>query len=147
MQELVVEELSRQGDIRDANVPTSHAGEETSNKDAVDNAYDDEFPDDDDEGDEREKAISWKDLPIHVWYRIEIKRDIKTSYGPTKLLTLRDRNNTRFLVWATSLITSSIDSKWEEKGPGKLFIFTMAKRKSGSSKFSYFDYKYKILKK
>ena len=58
MQELVVEELSRQGDIRDANVPTSHAGEETSNKDAVDNAYDDEFPDDDDEDDEREKPIN-----------------------------------------------------------------------------------------
>ena len=111
---------SQQEDIGDANVPTSNAGEEMPNKEGgnefLGNADDegdqhmdvddDEFPDDDDEGDEREKAISWKDLPMHVWYRIEIKRDIKTSYGPTKLLTLRDRNNTRFLVWATSLITS-----------------------------------------
>ncbi len=106
----------------------------------------DEFPDENDAGDEREKGIGWKDLPIHIWYRIEVKRDVTTSYGPTNLLTLRDRHNTRFLVWTTSLITQTINEKWEEKGAGSLFICSLGKKKSASTRFSYFDFKYKIVK-
>ena len=36
----------------------------------ADKADDDEFPDEDDQGDGG-KAITRKELPIHVWYRIE----------------------------------------------------------------------------
>ncbi len=117
----------------------------TSKDVGIDDAGD-VFPDENDAGDEREKGISWKDLPIDIWYRIDVKRDVTTCYGPTNLLTLRDRNNTRFLVWTTSLITQTINAKWVEKDAGTLFICSLGKKKSASTKFSFFDYKYKIIK-
>ena len=74
------------------NVSTWHVHNETSSKDGgnefPDDAENDKFPDENDEGDEREKGISWKDLPNNTWYRIEVKKDLTSFYGPTKLLTL-----------------------------------------------------------
>ena len=105
-----------------------------------------QFPNEDDEGDELEKGTKWKDVHVNKWYRIEDKKDVTSKFGPTTLLTMRDRSNTRVLVWATKLITESIDSKWEEKEGVTLFIRSLGKKKSASSVHSYYDFKYKIIK-
>ena len=130
---------------------TSNASSGASSKDN-DNAFPNEeeegiqFPDENDQGDELEKGIKWKNLSVNTWFRIEDKKDVNSLYGPTNLLTLRDRDNTRYLVWATKLITESIDVKREEKHGGTMFIRSMGKKKSGTSAHSYYDFKYKILK-
>ena len=56
-----------------------------------------QFPNEDDEGDELEKGTKWKDVAVNKWYRIEDKKDVTSKFGPTTLLTMRDRSNTRVL--------------------------------------------------
>ena len=76
------------------------------------------------------------------------KRDLTTKWGDAKILTLKDRNGESFNVWATQLIRNSINEKWNEKTEEEtLFIKAIAgKKKCKTGPFSYFDYKYKIVK-
>ena len=108
-----------------------------------------EFPDEDDEGDVEKKAVSWGELPKDQWYRIVGKRDLTTVHGDAKILTLKNREDETFNVWATSLIRDTVDEKWSEKDEGHLFIKAIGggKKKSKSGPFSYYNYKYKIIKK
>ena len=105
------------------------------------------FPDADDEGDDdMEPAIRFKELAVNEWYRVEVVKELNTKFGLTKLLTLRDREMNRFTVWATKLILESIDMKWNErKDGGSLFLRPLGKKKSKSSPFSYYDFKYKVV--
>ena len=108
------------------------------------------FPDEDDEGDVEKMAVSWRELAKDdQWYRVLGKRDLTTSNGETKILNLKNREGETFNVWATSLIRNSVDAKWNEKNEGLLFIKAIGggKRKAKSGPFSYYDYKYKIIKK
>ena len=83
---------------------------------------------------------------VNEWYRIEIVKELNTKLGVTKLLTLRDREMNRFTVWPTKLILDSIDKKWNERRDnGSLFIRSLGKKKSKSSPFSYYDFKYKLV--
>lgn len=106
------------------------------------------FPDEDDEGDDdHEQAIKFKDVAINRWYRVEDVRDLVTKFGPAKILTLRDREMERFTVWATNVLFQSIDKKWKEREDGgSLFLRPLGKKKSSSSIFSYFDFKFKVVK-
>ena len=103
------------------------------------------FPADDDEGDVDNPAISWKELPQHRWYLVEGKRDVKTNWGWTKLLNLKHADGERFAVWATGLISATINDKWGKKANSKLFIKSLGGRKSTSSPYTYYDYKYKTI--
>ena len=107
------------------------------------------FPDDNDDGDVDKKAISWGKLPKDQWYKIVGKRDLTTLHGDAKILMLKNREDETFDVWATSLIRDSVDAKWNEKDEGLLFIKAIGggKKKANSGPFSYYDYKYKIIKK
>ena len=105
------------------------------------------FPaDDDDDGDDDIPAISWKDLAQNRWFLIEGKKDVQTKWGLTKLLNLKDGDGERLTVWATSLITNTLDEKWEMKANVKLFIKSLGEKKCKNGPFSYFNYKYKTVK-
>ncbi len=69
-------------------------------------------------------------------------------YGPAKIMTLRDMENTRFSVWASKTLMPAIANKWEEKDTngGTLFLRPLGKKSSSSSKFSYYDFKFKLVK-
>ena len=72
------------------------------------------------------------------------KRDIKTHYGNTKLLTLRERGGKKFKAWSTKLINESIDEKIERTGT--LFIKLLGLKKPLKKGNSCYDIKYKLLK-
>ena len=106
------------------------------------------FPDEDDEGDDdREPTMQIKDLPINLWYRVEDVQDFRTKFGPSKLLTLYDKEMKRFTVWATKVLLQSIDKKWKEieDGGGFLFLRPLGLKKSSTSSFSYYDFKFKVV--
>ena len=102
------------------------------------------FPDDNDEGDEEERStISWGDVKKNLWFHVISTKDVTTSYGPTKILTLRDREGELYSTWSTKMINESIDNKM--KRGGTLFIKSLGKKKTKSGKKKYYDIKYKLM--
>ena len=103
------------------------------------------FPDDNDEGDEEERStvISWGGVKKNLWFRVISTKDVTTSYGATKILTLRDKEGELYSTWSTKMINESIDSKMK-KG-GTLFIKSLGKKKTKYSKKKYYDIKYKLM--
>ena len=49
-------------------------------------------------------------------------KDITTGFGPTKILTLKNRNEKTFKVWGSKALNGAIEDKWAEKGDGSLFV-------------------------
>lgn len=102
------------------------------------------FPDDNDEGDEEERnTISWGDVKKNQWFHVISTKDVTASYGPTKILTLRDREGKLYSTWSAKMINESIDDKMNRGGT--LFIKSLGKKKTKSGKKKYYDIKYKLM--
>ena len=103
------------------------------------------FPDDNDEGDEEERStvISWGEVKKNLWFHVISTKDVTASYGPTKILTLRDREGKLYSTWSAKMINESIDDKMNRGGT--LFIKSLGKKKTKSGKKKYYDIKYKLM--
>ena len=77
------------------------------------------------------------------WFNVISTKDVKTAFGPTKILTLRDRDGTLFNSWSTTLINQTIDTKMARGGT--LFIKSLGKKKTKSGKKKFYDIKYKLM--
>ena len=53
--------------------------------------------------------------------------DVTTGFGPTKILTLKDRSGNTFKVWGSKALNEAIGDKWAEKGDGSLFVKCLGK--------------------
>lgn len=116
--------------------------ESTSSKKAVD------FPDDNDAGDDEKAVKNWGEVPKKKWFLVERVKDVKTTFGPTKKLTLKDRENVTIITWSTKMINETISDKMEEMGEGgSLFIKSIGKKRCEGAKkhLRYYQIKYKVV--
>ena len=82
-------------------------------------------------------------MSLNQWLHVISTKDVKTVYGLTKILTLRDREGTIVNSWSTKLINESIDAKMARGGT--LFIQSLGKKKTKSGKKKSYDIKYKLM--
>ena len=67
----------------------------------------DEFPDDNLEGNFSD-VISWRDLPLNIWYKICEYKEGRSKYGTTMKLFLENSKKEVSIVWATEKVANVI---------------------------------------
>tara|TARA_Y100000310_G_C20600146_1_gene772582 strand:+ start:965 stop:1468 length:504 start_codon:yes stop_codon:yes gene_type:complete len=101
----------------------------------------DEFPDDNLEGNFSD-VISWRDLPLNIWYKICEYKEGRSKYGTTMKLFLENSKKEVSMVWATEKIANVIirnsKTRWLEK---KVFIKSKGRMVLKNNDFFY---KYEI---
>ena len=106
-----------------------------------------EFPDsDDDEGDEMEKSLSWKDVPMGMWYRIRCQRWIITEeFGRKLLVILENPKGAVIEAWVPKMMSEHINLKAKMRvDDGKdIYVKTIGMKKTKNGRHEYYDYKLK----
>ena len=92
---------------------------------------------------ERSKAISFKELPLHTVFEISEFKKVVVKGRNAIIITLLDSKRKVTEVWATSLLMQDIESNRDGKWQGKkLYIISKGKKdsKNPNRKF-YYDFK------
>ena len=85
------------------------------------------FPEDVDDGDEEEEVLNWGVVMKQTWFLVMDVKDITTGFGPTKILTLINRNEKTFKVWGSKVLNEAIEDKWVGRGDGSLYLKCLGK--------------------
>ena len=102
------------------------------------------FPkEDDDSGDDVEKALSWGQVPIKKWFLIRSQRWIQTeNFGRRMLAILQDEAGQLYEVWVPRKMSEQINLKISRKtAKEELFVKTLELRSAGDGCHSYYDYR------
>ena len=99
------------------------------------------FPEDVEDGDEEEKVWNWGGVTKQTWFLVMDVKDITTGFGPTKILTLKNRNQETFKVWGSKALNGAIQDKWVGRGDGSLYVKCLGKSEKKGNNYYIFKYK------
>ena len=88
----------------------------------------------------KREVLNWGSVTKKTWFLVMAVTDVTTGFGPTKILTLKDRSENTFKVWGSKALNGAIGDKWVEKGDGLLFVKCLGKNeKKGAISLMYLN--------
>ena len=99
------------------------------------------FPEDEEDGDVEEQVLNWGTVMKQTWFLVIDIKDVTTGFGPTKILTLKDRNQETLKVWGSKVLNGAIQDKWVGRGDGSLYVKCVGKSEKKGNNYYIFKFK------
>ena len=106
-----------------------------------------EFPDDSEPGEANDgfnNAVSWREVPLQTWLRVDYIHEVTTQYGPANIVELRKRDGEEIKAWTTSIIGAALTKNDKNKEGKNLFIKSVGKTLSKKRKTHYYNFQLKL---
>ena len=90
-----------------------------------------------------EEAINWKELPLHIVFRLQRIVPLRTKWGAQVVLELKNREGVELKVWAPSNVYQDLKSGMKLQGTKDVYIKSLGQKEaktSAGTKKRYFDF-------
>ena len=90
-----------------------------------------------------EEAIDWKELPLHLVFRLQRIVPLRTKWGAQVVLELKNREGVELKVWAPSNVYQDLKSGMKLQGTKDVYIKSLGQKEAKTSvgtKKRYFDF-------